>query len=307
MLKCIGSNTCEIKGGKQYRGGKWKPSHRNTNLIPLRGGGGGRKTSKCEPQAVVAAWKRCSPAQQAAPPQDRCRAVPCWAETPRAYSPVVFRHWSGTAILYDGKESACQCNRPRRHRFDPCVGKDPFEKEIAAHSSIFAWKSPWTEVLGRLQSMGWEKVRHNWTRTHTWGEYSFRLNIAMAGVSQRHCRWRLLADCVPYSWMALVFLKEEPGNTSLWLHLKTTCLIAAAAAAAESLQSSLTLCEPIDGSPPGSSVPGILQARTLEWVAISLSNVCVHAKPLQSCLLAVDKRIDHHLQHWGQELIQKKV
>ena len=39
--------------------------------------------------------------------------------------------------------------------------KDPFEKEIAAHSSIFAWKSPWTEVLGRLQSMGWEKVRHN--------------------------------------------------------------------------------------------------------------------------------------------------
>ena len=43
----------------------------------------------------------------------------------------------------------------------------------------------------------------------------------------------------------------------------------AAAAAAKSLQSCLTLCNPIDGSPPGSSVPGILQARTLEWVAIS--------------------------------------
>ena len=47
---------------------------------------------------------------------------------------------------------------------------------------------------------------------------------------------------------------------------------AAAAAAAKSLQSCPTLCDPIDGSPPGSSVPGILQARTLEWVAISFSN-----------------------------------
>ena len=47
---------------------------------------------------------------------------------------------------------------------------------------------------------------------------------------------------------------------------------AAAAAAAQSLQSCPTLCDPIDGSPPGSTVPGILQARTLEWVAISFSN-----------------------------------
>ena len=45
-----------------------------------------------------------------------------------------------------------------------------------------------------------------------------------------------------------------------------------AAAAAKSLQSCLILCDPIDGSPPRSSVPGILQARTLEWVAISFSN-----------------------------------
>ena len=46
----------------------------------------------------------------------------------------------------------------------------------------------------------------------------------------------------------------------------------AAAAAAKSLQSCPTLCDPIDGSPPGSAVPGILQARALEWVAISFSN-----------------------------------
>ena len=53
---------------------------------------------------------------------------------------------------------------------------------------------------------------------------------------------------------------------------KATSLASAAAAAAKSLQSCPTLCGPIDGSPLGSSVPGILQARTLEWVAISFSN-----------------------------------
>ena len=50
------------------------------------------------------------------------------------------------------------------------------------------------------------------------------------------------------------------------------CITPAAAAAAESLQSCPTLCDPRDGSPPGSPVPGILQARTLGWVAISFSN-----------------------------------
>ena len=47
--------------------------------------------------------------------------------------------------------------------------------------------------------------------------------------------------------------------------------------------SRVRLCDPIDGSQPGSSVPGILQARILEWVAISFSNACMHAKSLQSC------------------------
>ena len=52
---------------------------------------------------------------------------------------------------------------------------------------------------------------------------------------------------------------------------QTTAAAAAAAAAIKLLQSCPTLCNPIDGSPPGSSVPGILQARILEWVAISFS------------------------------------
>ena len=52
---------------------------------------------------------------------------------------------------------------------------------------------------------------------------------------------------------------------------------------AHTLQSCPTLCSPTDSSPPGSCVPGILQAKTLEWAAISFSNACMHAKLLQSC------------------------
>ena len=48
--------------------------------------------------------------------------------------------------------------------------------------------------------------------------------------------------------------------------------VSEASAAAKSLQSCPTLCDPVDGSPPGSPVPGLLQARTLEWAAISFSN-----------------------------------
>ena len=65
---------------------------------------------------------------------------------------------------------------------------------------------------------------------------------------------------------------------------------AAAAAAAKSLQSCPTLFDPIDDSPSGSSVPGILQARTLERVATSLSNACMHAKLLQLCPTLCDPR-----------------
>ena len=62
-------------------------------------------------------------------------------------------------------------------------------------------------------------------------------------------------------------MKTDLLNSIHRSHSKTS-----AAAAAKLLQSCPTLCNPIDGSPPGSPVPGILQARTLEWVAISFSN-----------------------------------
>ena len=66
---------------------------------------------------------------------------------------------------------------------------------------------------------------------------------------------------------------------------------AAAAAAAKSLQSCLILCDPTDGSPPGSPVPGILQARTLQWAASSFSNAWkwkAKVKSLSRCLIPSD-------------------
>ena len=63
------------------------------------------------------------------------------------------------------------------------------------------------------------------------------------------------------------------GDILIWQKLKNWARCKQyAAAAAKSLQSCPTLCDPIDSSPPGSAIPGILQARTLEWIAISFSN-----------------------------------
>ena len=83
----------------------------------------------------------------------------------------------------------------------------------------------------------------------------------------------------------LMFLKIQSSEQQLWYCLTGRLLemlvshtninwakLAMTAAAAKSLQSCPTLCDPIDGSPPGSPVPGILQARTPEWVAISFFN-----------------------------------
>ena len=73
----------------------------------------------------------------------------------------------------------------------------------------------------------------------------------------------------------LPFLMASLSSTVSWSLLRFTWP-AAAAAAANSVQLCPTLCDPIDSGPPGSPVPGILQARTLEWVAISFSNAYNH-------------------------------
>ena len=76
------------------------------------------------------------------------------------------------------------------------------------------------------------------------------------------------------SSLCLLHLRHgQAGSLPLVPPKKPHIHTAAAATVAKLRQSCPTLCDPIDGSPPGSSIPGILQARTLEWVAISCSNI----------------------------------
>ena len=102
---------------------------------------------------------------------------------------------------------------------------------MATHSSTLAWEIPWTEEPGGLSM-------HTCTHMQTM-------------VAHTDIKTNEADSCV---------LKAVHGNS----HNHTS-------AAAKLLQLCPTLCDPRDGSPPGSPVPGILQARTLEWVAISSS------------------------------------
>ena len=108
------------------------------------------------------------------------------------------------------------------------------EKETATHSNVLAWRIPGTGEPGGLPSMGLHRADTAW-------------DLLPIGTP----------DCCH---------TEPPRAKSI------AAAAAAAAAAAKSLQSCPTLLDPIYGSPPGSAVPWILQARTLEWVAISFSN-----------------------------------
>ena len=110
---------------------------------------------------------------------------------------------------------------------------------------------------------------------------TFTLGVGSANLWFTHCfRW-LGGGLKPENhWLSLC--KESDTTERLnW----TESAVAAAAAAAKLLQLCPTLCDPTDGSPPGSAIPGILQARTLEWVAISFSNakiksaICKHTSP----------------------------
>ena len=90
-----------------------------------------------------------------------------------------------------------------------------------------------------------------------------------------------------HSWFSVSIFPfptvSSPLVTNTLFSMSIYVFIWCVAATAESLQSCPTLYDPIDGSPPGSPVPGIPQARTLEWVVICFSNACMHVKSLQSC------------------------
>ena len=112
------------------------------------------------------------------------------------------------------------------------------EKEMSTHSSILAWRIPGTEEPGGLPSLGLHRVRHDWSDL-----------AAAAAAILTILKYPIYEHKMSFSFINFRYRF-----------------------AAKSLQSCPTLCNPRDGSPPGSPVPGILQARTLKCVAISFSN-----------------------------------
>ena len=124
---------------------------------------------------------------------------------------------------------------------------------MATHSSILAWRIPWTEKPGGLQSIGSERVRHDWSDLaciigdYTDGLYKEVKDTALL-LPWVFCMYFIVSERICLTRTLLLLLLSRFSR--VWL----------------------CATDRIDGSPPGSPVPGILQARTLEWTAISFSN-----------------------------------
>ena len=130
-------------------------------------------------------------------------------------------------------------------------------------------ETPWTVACQAPLSMGFSRQEY-------WSGLPFPSpgDLSHPGIESRSLT--LQADSL------LTELWGKPRSGIAGSKDKCTCI--SVAAAAKSLQSCPTLCDPIDGSPPGSPVPGILQARTLEWVASSFSmKVKSESEVAQSC------------------------
>ena len=125
-----------------------------------------------------------------------------------------------------------------------------------------------------------------------WPKYwSFSFNISPANEHPGLISFRIdWLDLLAVQGTLKSLLQHHSSKESILLYSPTVISIhaAAAAAAAKSLQLCLTLCNPIDSSPPGSPVPGILQARTLEWVTISCPMHESETEVTQSCQTLLD-------------------
>ena len=81
------------------------------------------------------------------------------------------------SVLPDGSSGKRTCLQCRRCGFDRWMGKITLEKEMATHSSILAWKVPWTEESGGLQSMRLQRAEHRWMIKHTEMNIKYKYNI----------------------------------------------------------------------------------------------------------------------------------
>ena len=218
------------------------------------------------------------------------RLQPCPAHSPgsrqEAYGLSGLFHFSAGRFLRGGVQSPISFlprRNPGRRRLDPLASDTPAPGPALCAAPEVAWAAPGTWA-------GWRRA------------WSSRPAPATASTSWRGAGDEAAAsfDCVPRGpqvrprgpWqVAGTGTGPFPGwgvekarrhcvgsfNAFAWKLLASLLLLLL------SRFSRLRLCDPTDGSPSGSAVPGILQARILEWVAISFSNACMHIKSLQSC------------------------
>ena len=139
----------------------------------------------------------------------------------------------------------------RETRVQSLGWEDPLEKEMAIHSSTHAWKIPWTEEPGRLQSMGLQRVGHDWATSlcHTSDNYTLFISWARGT-----------------SFQSLLLLLDLLSLPSCYVMCFIIFVIILWESEVKVAQSCLTLCNCVD-----CTLHGILQARILEWVAVPFS------------------------------------
>ena len=179
---------------------------------------------------------------------------------------------------------SCKCSWPVEG--DPCIFYFPTEYPKLCSAGLTITESP---VHTNLQVTIFQTCEHVFHQHHTWAKLQLALCLLLLTILQLyHLPARLPvpisnSPCQPLYTSCCTILLCFSRYCTAWLKMfHCFCMFAffmyylyyckPTTAAAKSLQSCPTLCDPIDSSPPGSAVPGILQARTLEWVAISFSN-----------------------------------
>ena len=145
-----------------------------------------------------------------------------------------------------------------------CDPMDCRPSDSSVHEILQARTLEWVAMPS---SRGFSQFR-DWTLVFCVSCIALEVECIQIPISSANLYWALML-CFQL-FISRFLLKPQSSLQSS--RFETLCPYCTAAAAAKSLQSCPTLCDPIDSSPPGSSVSGILQARTLEWVAISFSN-----------------------------------
>ena len=174
----------------------------------------------------------------------------------------------GLPMWLSGKELSCQC---RRTRFDLRVRKIHWRRKWQMHSNIFAWEIPWARKPSHRVAKSWTQFS-DWACMHT-------LLYSMLNEKQ-NVFFTYTLHIVIYTkwaegWYDGMKIFDNTHEYRLMLYYQSTAKFSCffdSLLLLLSRFSRVRLCDPIDGSPAGSPVPGILQARTLERVAISSFN-----------------------------------